>query len=82
MRLHIVLVLVPFELLLIGTLPLAKVHSQETAKKAPVSHFYEDSEGYELLSVVLGNEAKTLKLDRFEIFGRTVISSVRLSLSA
>ncbi len=80
MRPHIIPVLVLFELLLTGTLPLAEVHSQETAKKAQVSHFYEDSEGYELLSAVLDNEAKALKLDRFEIYGRTVVASVRLSL--
>ena len=79
MRLHIVPVLILFELLLTGTLPLTEVHSQKTAKKDPISHFYEDLEGYQLLSVVLDNEAKVLKLNRFEIYGRAV-ASVRLSL--
>jgi hypothetical protein len=54
--------------------------SQETAGKASISHYYEDSEGYELLSAVLDKEAKTLKLDRFEVYGRTVVASVRISL--
>ena len=80
MRLHTFLLIILCELLLTGTLPLVDAHSKATANNAPTSHYYEDSEGYQLLSVVLDNEAKTLKLNRLEIYGRTVVTSVRLSL--